>query len=327
VTDLGDRHPTGQGDTAEHATEARSEAPPEAWDGDQSRWSDELHIPYVPRRAVDDEQDRWDEPPPAPSKDDLRYRPAPAGSSRRDRTEWRQAEGERIADLLATVEHPRKAGLRVSAPRGLGRRGRKAFYATRSENVQARRRHQAGNLSERELGILALVIVIALAVLVRVVFFGDSTPQPTPTDPAASEPAAATVTWAPSSPTVSASAAAPGAAAVDPAAVAAATAWFTVTCPLPPSAWAPVQALMTPTAWAAVDTTPPVVTATWSCTNLNVRAAPDQQAAPQGGVIVRMNADRTITTGTTPTVTENTATVRVVVNSGGRWLIDREPAN
>lgn len=324
MTDLGDRHPTNPD---EAVTPTTTDPDTQTWDGDESWWSDELHIPYVPRRVVDDEQDRWDEPPPAPSKDDLRYRPVPAGSSRRDRTEWRQAEGERIADLLATVEHPRRAGLRVSAPRGLGRRGRKAFYATRSENVQARRRHQAGNLSEREVGILALVIVIALAVLVRVVFFGDSTRQPTPTDPAASS-AAPTVTWAPSSPTVSApaSAAAPGA-AVDPAAVAAATAWFTVTCPLPPSAWAPVQALMTPTAWAAVNLTPPVVTATWSCTNLNVRAAPDQQAAPQGGVIIRMNADRTITTGTTPTVTENTAAVRVVVNSGGRWLIDREPAN
>ena len=327
MTDLGDRQPTDPDDTAaQRGTEARSEAPPEAWDGDQSWWSDELHIPYVPSRVVDDE-DRWDEPTPAPSKDDLRYRPAPAGSSRRDRKEWRQAEGERIADLLATVEHPRKAGLRVAAPRGLGRRGRKAFYATRSENVQARRRHQAGNLSERELGILALVIVIALAVLVRVVFFGDSTPQPAQADPAGSSaPAAPTVSWAPSSPPVSA--AAPVApAAVDPAAVAAATAWFTVTCPLPPSAWAPVAPLMTPAAWAAVNPTPPVVTATWSCTNLNVRAAPDQQAAPQGGVIIRMNADRTITTGTTPTVTENAAVVRVVVNSGGRWLVDREPAN
>lgn len=326
MTDLGDRHPTGQGDTAEHGTEARSEAPPEAWVGDQSWWSDELHIPYVPRRVVD-EEDRWDEPPPAPSKDDLRYRPAPAGSSRRDRKEWRQAEGQRIADLLATVEHPRKAGLRVSAPRGLGRKGRKAFYATRSENVQARRRRQAGNLSERELGILALVIVIALAVLVRVVFFGDSTPQAAPTGPAGTPAAAVpTVSWSPSAPMAS-PAVAPVADRVDPAAVAAATAWFTVTCPLPPSAWAPVQPLMTPAAWAAIDTTPPVVTATWSCTNLNVRAAPDQQAAPQGGVIVRMNADRTITTGTTPTVTENASAVRVVVNSGGRWLIDREPAN
>ena len=314
MTDPGDRHRT--------ATDPDTQT----WDGDESWWSDELHIPYVPRRVVD-EEDRWDEPPPAPSKDDLRYRPAPAGSSRRDRKEWRQAEGERIADLLATVEHPRKAGLRVSAPRGLGRTGRKAFYATRSENVQSRRRRQAGNLSERELGILALVIVIALAVLVRVVFFGDATPQPTPTDPAASS-AAPPITWAPSSPTVSApaSAAAPGA-AVDPAAVAAATAWFTVTCPLPPSAWAPVAPLMTPTAWAAVNTTPPVVTATWSCTNLNVRAAPDQATAPQGGVIIRMNADRTITTGTSPVVTEKAAAVRVVVNVDGRWLIDREPAN
>ena len=84
---------------------------------------------------------------------------------------------------------------------------------------------------------------------------------------------------------------------------------------------------MTPAAWAAVNTTPPVVTATWSCSNFNVRAAPDQQAAPQGGVIVRMNADRTITTGTTPVVTENAAVVRVVVNVDGRWLVDQEPAN
>lgn len=323
MTELGDRHPADRDQADTPTTTADPDA--RAWDGDQSWWSDELHIPYVPRRVVDDEQDRWDEPPPAPSKDDLRYRPAPAGSSRRDRKEWRQAEGERIADLLATVEHPRKAGLRVSAPRGLGRTGRKAFYATRSENVQARRRHQAGNLSERELGILALVIVIALAVLVRVVFFGDSTPQPTLTDPATSS-AAPMVSWAPSSPTMSA--AAPVApAAVDPAAVAAATAWFTVTCPLPPSAWAPAAPLMTPAAWAAVNPTPPVVTATWSCTRLNVRAAPDQQAAPQGGVVVRMNADRTITTGTTPVVTENAAAVRVVVNDDGRWLVDREPAN
>ena len=300
MTDLGDRHPA---ERDEADTPVTADPAAQDWDGDESWWSDELHIPYVPARVVDDE-DRWDQPPPAPAKDDLRYRPAPAGSSRRDRKEWRQAEGERIADLLATVEHPRKAGLRVSAPRGLGREGRQAFYATRSENVQARRRRQAGNLSERELGILALVIVIALAVLVRVVFFGDSTPQPAPTDPAASSAADPAVTWAPSSPVTPAAPAAPAAVPVDPAAVAAATAWFTVTCPLPPSAWAPAEPLMTPAAWAAVDTTPPVVTATWACTNLNVRAAPDQQAAPQGGVIVRMNADRTISTGTTPIVTE-----------------------
>ena len=326
MTDLGDRHPA---DRDEADTPITADPDALTWDGDESWWSDELHIPYVPRRVVDDEQDRWDEPPPAPSKDDLRYRPAPAGSSRRDRKEWRQAEGERIADLLATVEHPRKAGLRVSAPRGLGRTGRKAFYATRSENVQARRRHQAGNLSERELGILALVIVIALAVLgaggvLRRLHPATDTDRPGSIISRADGFLGAQLADGVGT---GVGGRAGRAAAVDPAAVAAATAWFTVTCPLPPSAWAPAAPLMTPAAWAAVNTTPPVVTATWSCTNLNVRAAPDQQAAPQGGVIVRMNADRTITTGTTPVVTENAAAVRVVVNSDGRWLIDREPAN
>ena len=322
MTDLGDRRPA---DRDEVDTPVTADPDVGDWDGDESWWSDELHIPYVPARVAADEE-RWDEPPPVPAKAELRFRPAPAGSSRRDRKEWRQAEGMRIADLLATVEQPRKAGIRVSAPRGLGRKGRQAFYVTRSENVQARRRRQAGNLSERELGILALVIVIALAVLVRVVFFGDPAPQPAPTGSAASSAADPAVTWAPSS-LVTPAAPAAVAVPVDPAAVAAAAAWFTVTCPLPPSAWAPAEPLMTPAAWAAVDTTPPVVTATWACTNLNVRAAPDQQAAPQGGVIVRMNADRTISTGTTPIVTEQAAAVRVVLNVDGRWLIDQEPAN
>lgn len=324
MTDLGDRHPTDRDEPAPASGE---------WDGDQSWWSEELHIPYVPPRPVDhddDEQDRWDDGPVVPGKEEFRYRAAPAGSSRRDRREWRQAEGMRIADLLATVQHPRKAGIRVSAPRGLGRKGRKAFYATRAENVQDRRRRAAGNLSEREVGILALVIIVAVAVLVRVVFFGETTPPAPSTGQAATMPAAPTISSSPSTP--AATLAPGGPVTVDPAAVAAATAWFTVTCPLPPSGWAPVRPLMTPAAWSAVNTTPPVVTATWSCTNLDVRPAPDQQTAPpdilqRGGVIIRMDADRTITTGTTPTVTENARTVRVVVPADGHWLIDREPAN
>jgi hypothetical protein len=319
VTDLGGQRSSSWKDSA--VGEGNDVDPDSEWDGDESWWSDELHIPYVPPRTVEDEQ--WDEPPPAPTRQDLRYRPAPAGSSRRERKEWWQAEGERIADLLATVERPRKAGLRVSAPRGLGWRGRKAFYATRSENVQARRRRTAGNLSERELGILALVVVIAIALLVRVLFFD---PEPT-TAQSTGESSAASPTAAPIG---TAPEAGPGSnpagssILVDPAAVAAGRAWFTLTCGLPPAEWAPARPLMTDAGWAAVEQTPLVVHATWTCANLTVRADPEQ-TTPQVAVI-RMDADRTVSTGTSPVTTEHVSETRLVIDQGqGSWLVD-EPA-
>lgn len=326
MTDVSGRQPSDRDGTRTTGPGADSCPDPDAdWNGDDVWWSDDLHIPYVqPPLAAEDEQ--WNGPAAVPTKDDLRYRPAPAGSSREDRQEWRQAEGVRIADLLATVKHPRKAGLRVSAPRGLGRKGRKAFYATRSENVRVRRQRSAGSLSERELGILALVIILAAAVLVRVLFFGDSTPVPPVASTGRVVPARTAAAVKPPTPSTQATTAVQ--VAVNPAdALAAASAWFTLTCPAPPSGWAAAQPLMTSAAWAAVNMTPPVVTAAWSCNNLQVRAAPDQRTAPSGGVIVRMNADRTITTGTTPTVTEKASAVRVVVNVDDRWLVDHEPAN
>ena len=123
------------------------------------------------------------------STEDLdQARQPPAGLSRKERKAWREAEGERLANLRPATGDPLLASLRPPvAPRRLGRAGRKAWRDTERENRSHRLRQAvaaeaASGESDRYVGALVLMAAVAVIVLLRLFVFGGSV-EPAPTAP------------------------------------------------------------------------------------------------------------------------------------------------
>jgi len=116
--------------------------------------------------------------------------PPPAGISRKERTAWREAEGERLANLRPETGDPLLASLRPPvAPRRLGRAGRKAWRDTERENRSGRLREAvaaeaASGESDRYVGALVLMAAVVVIVLLRLFVFGGSQEPTAPKGPA-----------------------------------------------------------------------------------------------------------------------------------------------
>lgn len=235
-------------------------------------------------------------------QDPLQPVPPPAGLTRRQRSLWEQDDEARRARYAAENGLPAPA---------LSRGGRKAYREetktlTRSRIARERDEQEAA----RSRGLLIVLIVVAL-IGAGVWLWPDSDP-PTPTRsaPTSSPPAPTTV-------------APVGGGSATGDAVATAEAWYALTCPATPDVWPDsARQLMTEEAWAndrAVP--PPVVHATWMCSD--VHATPLSGRRDDGTVLVQLTATRTISTGTTPTSTEQATDVRVMHQQpNGWWLID-----
>ena len=294
---------------------------------------DGFYAPWVPPRSTptrDDPDDQWwDE---LPSREDLRIRPAPDGASRRDRKAHQIAEAQRIADLQAQAPSAgalKAAGLPYGPPKGLTRKGKRAWRAENRDIAAARRqRVLSSTVDARAAGALIVGAVIAVLLLLRVfVFGGADSSAPDPTTPAVAAPA---TTLAAAAPTRSSTAAAPSpaaAAAAPVAALAAVQTWLTLTCEssvdYPNAArWQAAKPLLTGAGFASANLAPSVVPATWVCSNITVTG--DPATTPDGSYLIDYTATRTITTGNSPTVTEQVTGTRVVIPQNSQWLVDRE---
>lgn len=293
-----------------------------------------FYAPWVPPRSPptrdDPDEGWWAEPP---SREDLRIRPAPGGAGRRDRKAHQIAEAQRIADLQAQAPSAgalKAAGLPYGPPKGLTRKGKRAWRAENRDITATRRqRVLSSTVDARAAGALILGAVIAVLLLLRVfVFAGGDSAAPDP----ATSPAAAGGTPAVAAPVRSSTAAAPTSAAVAAAAPPVAAlvvvqTWLTLTCESTadyPNAvrWQAAKPLLTDIGFASANLGASVVPATWVCANITVTG--DPATTPDGSFLVDYAATRTITTGSSPTVTEQITGTRVVVPQNGQWLVDRE---
>ena len=299
-----------------------------------STGDDGFYAPWVPPRTTptrDDTDDQWwDE---LPRREELRIRPAPDGANRRDQKAHQVAEAQRIADLQARAPSAgalKAAGLPYGPPKGLTRKGKRAWRAENRDIAAARRqRVLSSSVDARAAGALIVGAVIAVLLLLRVfVFGGADSPVSDPGTPASASPR---TTLAAAAPTRSSTAATPpiaAAAAAPPvAALAAVQTWLALTCEssvdYPNAArWQAAKPLLTDAGFASANLAPTVVPATWACSGITVTG--DPAATPDGSYLVDYTATRTITTGSSPTVTEQVTGTRVVVPQNGQWLVDRE---
>ena len=162
--------------------------------GDGGEDGDEIYLPFAGRRAHtspgeqlrdDDEgdddallfDDDVDELDPASA---VRMRPPPRELSRRDRREWHRLEVARINRAAQSVasrrRHPASAswsgGFIQNPPRGLGRKGRKAWLAAEQEATTqwwAQRRASDRDIDARMAGAAVLALVIGIAVVAALV--------------------------------------------------------------------------------------------------------------------------------------------------------------
>jgi hypothetical protein len=291
-----------------------------------------FYAPWVPPRMAPTQQDtddRWDE---LPSREDLRIRPAPDGAGRRDRKAHQVAEAQRIADLQAQAPSAgalKAAGLPTGPPKGLTRQGKRAWRAENREIAATRRqRVLSSTVDARAAGALIVGGVVAVLLLLRVfVFGGDDPAAPDSTTPAAAAPATAPAAAATQARSSTAATPATAAAAAPVAALAAVQTWLTLTCEssveYPNAArWQAAKPLLTDAGFASANLAPSVVPATWVCSTITVTG--DPAATPDGSFLVDYSASRTITTGNSPTVTEQVTGTRVVIPQNGLWLVDRE---
>jgi hypothetical protein len=300
-------------------------------DPDRAHTDDQgFYAPWVPPRAAATHDDNsWQE---IPSREDLRIRPAPAGAGRRERKAHQIAEAQRIADLQSqapSVNALKASGLPYGPPKGLTRSGKRAWRAE-NRGIAAARRQQvlSSTVDARAAGTLIVGAIVAVLLLLRVfVFGGDESSAPGP----AASPTAAPTTPAVFSPTRPSTAALSSAAAAPTttpvAALAAVQRWLTLTCEssvdYPNAArWQAARPLLTDAGFASANLASSVVPGTWTCSSITVTA--DPAATPDGSHLVDYSATRTITTGTSPTVTEQVTGTRVVVPQAGQWLVDRE---
>ena len=233
--------------------------------------------------------------------DPLRVRQPPAGLSRAERRVWREDEAVRISAL----SREGRAVVAATPPRGLGRAGRRVWrQSDRANRAAALQVEEARTESDRYVGALVLLVLLAAVVVWRVLAAG-SAPDAAPA-PAAPSP----VTYqAAPTPTTTAAAAGPRETVL---------AWFTAVCPSttedPQSArLARSAGLMTQAAWAAIDHSPTPAGSAWSCSNVTVTMGP----ATTGQAVAAYSAD--VTTG------QGTQTVRatrtVEQQPDGTWLV------
>ena len=114
--------------------------------------------------------------------DPLRVRKPPPGLDKDERRDWREEEAQRIADLQDQARTGGFRAVRATAPpRGLGRSGRRVWREADRDN-RSRRMHAeaAGSESDRYVGALVLMVIIAVVIALRVVFSGGGEPAPAP---------------------------------------------------------------------------------------------------------------------------------------------------
>ena len=161
-----------------------SRAEPADQDGPCDVDAEQVYLPYAGRSRANsghpgepfDDLDDGDEPPPVEA---VRMRPAPKGLSRGDRREWQRLEVARVnrqAEVLAGRRHGAaggwSGGFLKSPPRGLGRKGRKAWHLAEQEATRAwwtERRASSHDIAARAAGAAVLALVIGIAVLVALV--------------------------------------------------------------------------------------------------------------------------------------------------------------
>jgi hypothetical protein len=243
--------------------------------------------------------------------------PPPPGLTRRQRRMWATADEARRAQYAAT--HPE-----VDRP-SLSRTGRRVFRQERTEQARQRLRAQRRALTDaRARG--AQIILGAIALVMAGFWWWPTAPEAVPAPgPAAAAPPTATTLAPPTT--------APDPVRVvsgpQPAAVSAALTWWSVACQHTPDRWGPLQPLMTPAGWHEASSTPPaVVPQTWVCVDLN--AEQDGVSSPDGTVVVRLTASRTVTppegAGFGPFV-ELASETRTMTLANGQWLVGTGPAN
>ena len=134
----------------------------------------------------------------------VRMRPPPKELSRRDRREWHRLEVARINRAAQSVASRRRhtestswsGGFITNPPRGLGRKGRKAWLAAEQESTTqwwAQRRASNRDIDARMAGAAVLALVIGIAVIAALVVHRSNSAGPTSATPA-SPPGDATFT-------------------------------------------------------------------------------------------------------------------------------------
>lgn len=240
--------------------------------------------------------------------------PPPPGLTRRQRRMWVTADEARRAQYAAT--HPD-----VDRP-SLSRSGRRVFRQERTEQLRRRTRAERRTLTDaRARG--AQIILGAVALVVVGFWLWPSAPEAVPAPrPATTAPSTTTTPAAPTTQDTVRVVAGP-----QPAAVDAALTWWSVACQHTPDQWGPLQPLMTAAGWQEAASTPaPVLRASWVCVDL---AAEQDRTRPDGSVVVRLTAQRTVSPvdgGGGPFV-EAAVESRVVSLVDGQWLVGTGPAN
>ena len=243
--------------------------------------------------------------------DPLRVRKPPRGLDRDERRDWLEEEAQRIADLQDQIRAGGFRAVKASAPpKGLGRAGRRAWREADRDNRSRRMQAEsASSESDRYVGALVLMVVLAIVVTWRVLAAGSA---PDAAQPSGSAPPPVTYQAAPTgTPAPAATAAAPA------GPQAALLVWFTAVCPSAPddpqsARLARSLPLMTPAAAAAVNPDPTPPGAVWTCSNITATTGP----ATTDQAVVYYTADITDARGTR-TLSE----ARTIQLQGGVWLI------
>ena len=153
----------------------------EPFDGD----AEQVYLPFAGRSRAESGNDGEpfddldDEPGDGPPVEAVRVRPPPKGLSRGDRREWQRLEVARVnrqAQALVDRRHSAagrwSGGFMQNPPRGLGRKGRKAWHMAEQEATKAwwtQRRAANHDIDARAAGAAVLALVLGIAVVVTLV--------------------------------------------------------------------------------------------------------------------------------------------------------------
>lgn len=148
---------------------------------------DQDYRPFVVRPGDLEPADELADPP---TQEALRMRPPPPGMSRRDRKVWQEIEAERIASARdrARTDGNFRGGFAARAPRGLGRRGRRAFRAEdRTHRTLWWKRQWDRDQDTRAVGVVVLMVLLLGFLAFRLITRDD--PAPSAAAPSAAAPA------------------------------------------------------------------------------------------------------------------------------------------
>ena len=147
---------------------------------------DELHPPFNGHRSDpdsrhqewDDDEDLFGDEAAAPAV--ARTRPPPTGLSRRERHEWRRLEVARVQRETQAAEHFSyqqrtgwSKGFIRNPPRGLGRKGRRAWLAAEHDATRAwwaQRRASDRDIDSRAAGVLIVVLLLGAGLFYLALF-------------------------------------------------------------------------------------------------------------------------------------------------------------